>query len=119
MLSKEDREKSFQHWLETLPKSKADETRRLFPGIADCYRIKGKPGHFFMYKLSLYSDDIVRCVVVHGQDSYAPGIARLVLMTELDRCDCGTFEPPKHMLLVAFTTPNAVQGCRVLSELVH
>jgi hypothetical protein len=53
MLSKEDREKSFHHWLETLPKLIADETRSLFPGIADCYRIKGKPGHFIMYKLSL------------------------------------------------------------------
>jgi hypothetical protein len=72
MLSKEDRETNFENWLETLPKSVAGETRSLFPGIADWYRIKGEPGHFFMYKLSLYSDEIVRCVVVHGKDSYAP-----------------------------------------------
>jgi len=25
-------------WLETLPKSIAEEARSLFPGIADCYR---------------------------------------------------------------------------------
>jgi hypothetical protein len=120
ILSKEDREKSFEQWLETLPKSIADDTRSLFPGIADCYRLRGKPGHFFMYKLSLYSDDIVRCVIVHGKDSHAPGMARLVLMTDLEKCDCGRFEPPKRMLLVAFATPDVFQGgCRVVSELVH
>lgn len=119
LMKKEDRETSFENWLETLPKTIADDTRSLFPGIADCYRMKGKPGHFFIHKLSLYSDDIIRCVIVHGKDSYAPGIARLVLMTDLDKCDCGMFEPPEHMLLVAFTTPNVVQGCRIVSELVH
>ena len=119
MLSKEDRTTSFEQWLETLPKSIADEARSLFPGIADCYRIRGNPGHFFIYKLSLYSDDIIRCIIVHRKDSYAPGIARLVLMTDLDKCDCGTFERPKHVLLVAFATPDVVQGCRAVSELVH
>ena len=119
MLTKDNRRKSFEQWLETLPKSIPEEARSLFPGIADCYRIKGKPGHFFIDKISLYSDDIIRCVVVHGKDSYAPGIARLVLMTDLDKCDCGKFERPKHVLRVAFATPDVIQGCRAVSELVH
>lgn len=107
-MTKQEREQVFEAWLETLPEPIAARVREQFPGVADCYRMRGSGrGHYWIHSICNERNGI-RAFVVHGKDSYLPGQLVEIALMDLEICDCGKYEPPEYMKIVIFATPDVI-----------
>jgi hypothetical protein len=62
---------------------------------ATCYRMKGNDGHYRIKGLDADADGHVTVQLIHGRDSYMPGVFVYGVETdELQRCACGRWEKP-------------------------
>lgn len=89
-----EKDEEWEREIERMPESLRDIGRR-FPATT-CYRAKDRPdGHYIIvaYDLDMQRKPVVR--VVHGADSYSPGIAVFGFDPEtLTPCSCGKWEGP-------------------------
>lgn len=63
-----------------------------------CYKSTENKGHYEIYSYEEHGGDPITIKIVHGKDSYLPGITVFgVNPNTLVKCDCGEWEPPTEL----------------------
>jgi len=87
------------------------ETQEKYPDT--CYRMEGNDGHYRISGLTGDADGNITAEVVHGRDSYFPGLLVFgIHLTELVPCNCGKLERPTKAQMVE--TKRKMEGYRDL-----
>jgi len=75
-----------------------------------CYKQVGGR-HYVITEYSLMDDGSVTVQIVHGSDSTLPGVSAFGCSPgELERCDCGLWEPPTDEQILETTQKIAAIG---------
>lgn len=83
----------FQEWVAARPPLVRDAIKRFDPRV--CYHAIDNAGHYTIYSFEEHGEEPVTVSLIHGQDSYLPGIRVFgVSLETIKRCGCGMWEYP-------------------------